>query len=422
MNFWEKLSPSHKRYLIIGAAIGILALVVVVFGPDDQPRNRNQQQKVIKSVLTDSDTRSASIDAIAGDLANLRRDRELQQRDLDKLREELDRAKKEQENTTAMKRELDSLRVQLEQLAKERLAATADGKAASTGGKKKDDDKPMPSEPKEVFKEAPLPKQEPQDRGKAGNRDAQKSFVIREVSADQSTTAGAEKDPAAGTLHIPSGSMISGVLQTGIDAPTGMQASRNPIPVLLRVKAEAVLPNQYRADVKECLAVLSGYGDLSSERAYLRGETISCVRNDGSVIEAKLEGSAIGEDGKAGLRGRLVSKQGQLVARAALAGFFQGASDAFGVNPVPVISTTSTGQRQYDDVMSDQALKGAGLKGAGTALGKVADFYMKLADAIFPVIEVDGMRTVDIMLTGPLKIKTPAATTNSTDDFSYGRN
>jgi conjugal transfer pilus assembly protein TraB len=72
--------------------------------------------------------------------------------------------------------------------------------------------------------------------------------------------------------------------------------------------------------------ILSGYGDLSSERAYLRGETFSCIREDGGVIEAQLDSYAVGEDGKAGVRGRLVSKQGQMVAKSLIAGFLGGAS------------------------------------------------------------------------------------------------
>lgn len=65
-------------------------------------------------------------------------------------------------------------------------------------------------------------------------------------------------------------------------------ASAHPFPSTLRIQKEAILPNRFRADVRECFLIVSGYGDLSSERAYLRGETFSCVREDGGVIEAKL--------------------------------------------------------------------------------------------------------------------------------------
>ncbi|MDJ1478821.1 TraB/VirB10 family protein [Bacillus sp. LS15-K4] len=88
-------------------------------------------------------------------------------------------------------------------------------------------------------------------------------------------------------------------MTTGLDAPTHESARREPFPALLRIQKEAILPNRFRADIKECFLIAAGYGDLSSERAYLRGETISCVREDGGVIETRLDSYAVGEDGKA---------------------------------------------------------------------------------------------------------------------------
>src|SRR3546814_3455429 len=106
---------------------------------------------------------------------------------------------------------------------------------------------------------------------------------------------------------------------------------RSPFPSLIRIKNEAILPNRFRADFRECFLIAGGWGDLSSERAYLRAERLSCVRNDGSVLESSLEAYATGEDGKAGIRGRLVSKQGQILERSLMAGFMQCVASAFNV-------------------------------------------------------------------------------------------
>ena len=51
--------------------------------------------------------------------------------------------------------------------------------------------------------------------------------------------------------------------------------------------------------MRECFLVLAGYGDLGSERAYLRTEAITCVRSDGGAIEVPIDAYATGEDGKA---------------------------------------------------------------------------------------------------------------------------
>ncbi|MGK6604729.1 TraB/VirB10 family protein [Proteus mirabilis] len=82
---------------------------------------------------------------------------------------------------------------------------------------------------------------------------------------------------------------------SGMDAPTAKAAREHPYPMLVRVKREAILPNNYTADIRDCAIISSGYGELSSERAYLRSNTISCIREDGAVIEATFDSYAVGE-------------------------------------------------------------------------------------------------------------------------------
>ena len=40
------------------------------------------------------------------------------------------------------------------------------------------------------------------------------------------------------------------------------------------------------------------------------------------------------------------------------------------------------------------------------AMEKLADFYLQRADQIFPIIEVDAMRTVTVHLTAGVKLQT----------------
>lgn len=206
-------------------------------------------------------------------------------------------------------------------------------------------------------------------------------------------------------VFIPSGSILSGTFLNGLDAPTGQSSQKNPFPTLVRIQKEAILPNNYTADVRECFVLLSGYGDLSSERAMLRGETISCIRNDGGVIETALSAYAVGDDGKAGVRGTLVSKQGQIIARALVAGFAGGFADMFNVTSTPTLNTSSDGTIKYEDMYSSKAVKGGLSQGVSKALDRVADFYMDLADSMFPVIEIDAGRQVDIIVTTGTKMR-----------------
>jgi conjugal transfer pilus assembly protein TraB len=193
-------------------------------------------------------------------------------------------------------------------------------------------------------------------------------------------------------FYLPTGSMISGVLLAGVDAPTGRGALKDPIPVLARIKREAILPNRYRADVRECFALLESSGDLASERAMMRLTNISCVRRDKTVIDVPIAGYAVGEDGRAGLRGRLVSKQGQVLAKAMMAGFAEGISSAFG------------GDRQMglggnlDDIQYGSVPEKGALRGASSALDRIAAYYLDLADQLHPTVEIDAGRQVTIIL------------------------
>lgn len=196
--------------------------------------------------------------------------------------------------------------------------------------------------------------------------------------------------------YLPSGTFTRAVLLGGLDAPTGGQAQRNPQPVLLRLSHNAVLPNHFRARVKECFVVGAGYGDVSSERAYIRTESLSCVARDGTAIDIPIKGYVAGEDGKAGMRGRLVSKQGQILANALIAGVasgighaFQQGSTTYAISPLGSTSSVDSGK---------QLEAGLGT-GMGKALDRLAQYYISLAEKVFPVIEIDAGRAVDVVLT-----------------------
>jgi conjugal transfer pilus assembly protein TraB len=123
-------------------------------------------------------------------------------------------------------------------------------------------------------------------------------------------------------------------------------------------------------------------------------------------LEAKFPSYVVGEDGKAGMRGRLVSKQGQVIARTLVAGFASGVSKAFDVSQVQVLDTSSVGDSvRYQSNWSPQLAQGAAVEGASRALEKVADFYLKMAEQIFPVIEITAGRRVNVIVTAGTKLR-----------------
>jgi conjugal transfer pilus assembly protein TraB len=200
-------------------------------------------------------------------------------------------------------------------------------------------------------------------------------------------------------------------LMGGLDAPTGGQAQNNPWPILLRVQDNAFLPNRYRAKVKECFILGSGYGDISSERAYLRLESLSCVLNNGEVVDSTLKGYVVGEDGKAGLRGRLVSKQGQVLANALMTGIISGIGQGFQQSATSYSTSALGTVGTVDSGKQIQAGIGAGV---GKALDRLSQYYITLAEKMFPIIEVDAGRVVDVVLTKGVTLGMAGATDEDT--------
>jgi conjugal transfer pilus assembly protein TraB len=199
--------------------------------------------------------------------------------------------------------------------------------------------------------------------------------------------------------YLPSGTFFQVTNLNGLDAPTGGQAQNNPVPMLLNVTSMGQLPNKFKTDVKQCFITAQGWGDLSAERAYIRTESLSCVRRNGDVIDIPIQGYVVGGDGKVGLRGRVVSKQGQVLANALwvsmLSSFGEvskAAATTVNVSSAGAISA-ATGSQSTSDLLRQGALSGL-----GEAAKTLSNYYISLAEKLWPVIEVDPGQGAEIVL------------------------
>ena len=145
----------------------------------------------------------------------------------------------------------------------------------------------------------------------------------------------------------------------------------------------------------------AGFGRISDERAYLRLEKLSCVLLGGEILDVPIKGYVSGEDGKNGMRGRLISKQVAMIARALLAGTAGGIGQAISqsysnvlTSPTGSVTTIDPGKTMEFGVAS----------GFGTALEKISDWYLKRADETYPIIEIDAGRIVEIVLTDGVEL------------------
>lgn len=197
---------------------------------------------------------------------------------------------------------------------------------------------------------------------------------------------------------LSTGSFMKAVLLNGIDAPTSGGAQAEPYPVLMSIVDLTTLPNRFKVDMRECFVIGAGYGNLSDERAYIRTERLSCVRKNGQAVDFDITGHIIGEDGKLGVRGRLVSKQGQQIAMALFAGTLGGFATA--MKPTGTVKLDIGGDEgaTVNRANVGDVLASAGLGGAGSALDRIAQYFLKMAEKLFPVIEIDAGRTIEVVI------------------------
>lgn len=195
---------------------------------------------------------------------------------------------------------------------------------------------------------------------------------------------------------LPAGSFSAATLISGVEAFTGGTAQSQPQPVVVRIDTNAVLPNAANYQIKGCHVLASAWGDMSSERVFGRLATLTCVdANNKLVLSEEVEGTLVDSDGKNGIRGQLVDRQGAKLARSLLAGFAQGVASAFGTAQ----SSFTTGPLGTTSALTGDALKAAGYGGANNAAQQLASFYLKQAEATMPVIAVDAGRKLSVLFT-----------------------
>lgn len=208
---------------------------------------------------------------------------------------------------------------------------------------------------------------------------------------------------------LPAGSFAAATLISGVEAFTGGTAQAQPQPLVIRVDANAVLPNAANYQIKGCHVLASAWGDMSSERVFGRLATLTCVDSANRlVLSEEIEGVLVDSDGKNGIRGSLQDRQGAKLARSLLAGFAEGVSQAFGAAQS---STQTTALGMTTSLVGKNATKAGAYKGASTAADQLSEFYLKQAEATMPIIAVDAGRKVSVLFTKSKALK--FETTNS---------
>lgn len=193
--------------------------------------------------------------------------------------------------------------------------------------------------------------------------------------------------------YVPSGTFVTGTIVLGADVSAGVTAQTNPEPMHIRLTGDGVLPNHRHSSLKGCVITLAGTGDISSGRGKIRTERLSCVRPNNEIIEVPVEGTVADADGKNGLRGIQVGREGYLLQKAfaagALSGLSEGISQTYTTNSISALGSTQTTD-------NGKIFQTGAARGTTKAMDKLSDYYIQRAEQYHPVIKLSPNPEVNV--------------------------
>ncbi len=237
--------------------------------------------------------------------------------------------------------------------------------------------------------------------------------TVGAIGAATGAVLGADKPGGAKkknrTIYLPPGFMKARLL-TGIDALASRDATSNPEPLIARVQAPAVLPNDVKANLAGCFVIGNATGSLAKERVEVQLVSLSCVDFDErSVVDQPIKGFFVDTDGKKGLSGKVVTRAGAALARSFIAGTITGIAQTV-ESTVGEVSTSALGSVRTLD--AGDAAKAGVAGGLTRSSEKLTDFYLDLARQAGPIVEVGAAKDVVVVIQEgvTLEIKPTAGT------------
>lgn len=198
--------------------------------------------------------------------------------------------------------------------------------------------------------------------------------------------------------YLPAGSYVSAVVISGVDASVGLSSQADPRPILFRINGQArsAVHNDKELEVglKGCIVTGAASGDLSSEKVFVRLLKMTCAHDDESVIETEVKGYASAV-GKAGVRGPVTSREGDLVVKSFFAGLAGGVGSGVAqrmTTPATIVGGIATEEPTTKDIV------GQGLgRGLESSADRIADYLIDRAEQYQPVITIAAGINVELI-------------------------
>jgi len=193
------------------------------------------------------------------------------------------------------------------------------------------------------------------------------------------------------SFWVPTGTFSDAIIIEGADANASVRGENNLVPMQFKLKGRAHMPgNNKMVQLDNCFVTAAAYGDISSERAIVQLQRLSCII-DGKHVDQAVKGH-VAFYGKNGIKGVPVMRNGKILGLAFTAGALGGLGQS-----ASQVGQTVTGIGATSTLSGGEVARGAVGGGVGKAADKLADYYIERAEQYHPIIPIGAANRVEVV-------------------------
>ena len=194
--------------------------------------------------------------------------------------------------------------------------------------------------------------------------------------------------------YVPANTSVRAVILGGADSDASVSAAQNNTGAMLfKLLEDGTLPNGQRSHLKGCRLSAHSYGDISSERAFIKLYRLSCAQPGRPIIDKPVQGWVF-FNGKVGVKGEPLMRDSKIMQWAGISGLAAGISQ-IGQITQTVQNVSGLGANTF--VPPTSAAPFAIYGGASKAADALSQYYIKRADQYHPVIQVGAGNLVTVV-------------------------
>ncbi len=201
--------------------------------------------------------------------------------------------------------------------------------------------------------------------------------------------------------YLPPNSIATAKVVVGVDATANTKSQTDPLPVVLRITGPArsvyAEGKLLKTNLVGCMVNGAAMADLSSEKVYVKLQRMTCPQPGGRVAVSEVKGF-IAFGGKTGVRGRVVSRSGNLVAQAFVAGALGGFGRGFSANSQSFLTAPSVNVNGQRSTLSPTDIAQGGLgQGVAQSTDMISKYLIERAEQYQPVVEMPTGLDVEVV-------------------------